>query len=84
MPWWLSPCHAPRLLRSVEGSGGGLENALPWCGSKQERHPRIRSARRGNPVLIEEDIVFIIGIDPHKGKGVLDGQTLTYELYEFR
>jgi transposase len=28
---------------------------------------RIRSARRGEPLLIEEDIVFIIGIDPHKG-----------------
>jgi transposase len=38
-----------------------------WRGSKQERHPRIRSARRGDPLLIEEDIVFIIGIDPHKG-----------------
>jgi transposase len=29
--------------------------------------PRIRSARRGDPLLIEEDTVFIIGIDPHKG-----------------
>jgi transposase len=38
-----------------------------WRGSKQERHPRIRSARRGVPCLSEEDFVFIIGIDPHKG-----------------
>jgi len=38
-----------------------------WRGSKQERHPRIRSARRGDPLLIEEAGVFIIGIDPHKG-----------------
>jgi transposase len=38
-----------------------------WRGSKQERQPRIRSARRGDPLLIEEDIVFIIGVDPHKG-----------------
>ena len=38
-----------------------------WRGSKQERHPRIRSARRGVPLRCEEDFVFIIGIDPHKG-----------------
>ena len=38
-----------------------------WRGSKQERHPRIRSARRGDPLLIEEDMVFMIGVDPHKG-----------------
>jgi transposase len=38
-----------------------------WRGSKQERHPRIRSARRGVPFLSEEDFVFVIGIDPHKG-----------------
>ena len=47
-----------------------------WRGSKQERHPRIRSARRGVPLLIEEDFVFIIGIDPHKGShtaAVIDG-----------
>jgi hypothetical protein len=38
-----------------------------WRGSKQERHPRIRSARRGVHFRCEEDFVFIIGIDPHKG-----------------
>ena len=27
-----------------------------WRGSKQERHPRIRSARRGIPLLIEEGV----------------------------
>jgi hypothetical protein len=49
---------------------------VSWRGSKQERHPRIRSARRGVPFLSEEDFVFIIGIDPHKGShtaAVIDG-----------
>ena len=28
---------------------------------------RIRSARHGEPLLMEDDCVYIIGIDPHKG-----------------
>jgi transposase len=46
------------------------------CGSKQERHPRIRSAHRGVHLHCEEGFVFIIGIDPHKGShsaAVIDG-----------
>ena len=30
--------------------------AVLWRGSKQERHPRIRSARRGGPLLTWEDV----------------------------
>jgi transposase len=71
---------------------GGLENALPpsgwlpndeavlpvpvlWRGSKQERHPA-SGVPAAASLLIEEAIVFIIGIDPHKGShtaAVIDG-----------
>jgi transposase len=44
---------------------------VSWRGSKQERHPRIRSARRGVSFLREEGFVFIIGIDPHKGSHIV-------------
>src|SRR3954469_13958911 len=39
---------------------------VSWRGWKHERHPSIRSARRGVPHL-RGGLVFIIGIDPHKG-----------------
>jgi hypothetical protein len=37
--------------------------AVSWL----ERHPHIRSARRGVSFRCQEAFVFIIGIDPHKG-----------------
>jgi hypothetical protein len=52
---WLSSDEAVSLVRVL------------WRGSKQERHPHIRSAGRGLPLRCEEAFVFIIGIDPHKG-----------------
>ena len=55
---------------------GRLPVRVLWRGSKQERHPRIRSARRGVPTSRRGDFVFIIGIDPHKGShtaAVIDG-----------
>ena len=39
--------------------------AVAWL-ETGTRHPHIRSARRGDPLLIG-GLVFIIGIDPHKG-----------------
>jgi hypothetical protein len=47
-----------------------------WRGSKQERHPRIRSARRGVHFSARRTFLFIIGIHPHKGShtaAVIDG-----------
>ena len=59
------PC---RLLGWLPSDEAVSPVPVLWRGSKQERHPRIRSARRGVPLLIEEDIVFIIGIDPTRDR----------------
>jgi hypothetical protein len=49
----------------------GLDIALPPVRAvacfEAERHPRIRSARRGAPLLSEEDTRVHHRIDPHTG-----------------
>src|SRR3954469_15322923 len=59
------PCHHCWLASERSGRGLGVR-----CGvaRKRQQSPFIRTARRGIPttVRLKEEVMFVIGIDPHK------------------
>jgi hypothetical protein len=77
---WSLECPAGVVLASGFRANGPPTWVRSRRGSKQERgiDTLIRTARRGTPrrSVAEEDDMFIIGIDPHRGSHtatVLDG-----------